>query len=170
MTWRIEPRDPGLGRAVPPAPSRIGRGSGGFTLLEMIIVLVILGLVVGIAASRGPPRNHGLEKRGLIASLVEALRGARGRAISTNRPVLIAVNGERRSIGIEGGPTIQLPPDLDLAAASGPAGELDKKLTGFRFAPDGSSTGGHIQVADGKRHTQIGVDWLTGRVSVTDAP
>jgi general secretion pathway protein H len=136
----------------------------------MIIVLVILGLVVGIAASRGPARNHGLEVRGLVASLVEALRGARGRAIAANTPVLIAINGERRSVAVEGGPTIQVPPGLDLAAAAGPGGALGPKLVGLRFAPDGSSTGGRILLADGRRHTQIGVDWLTGRVSVTDVP
>jgi general secretion pathway protein H len=136
----------------------------------MIIVLVILGLVVGIAASRGPPRSHGLEVRGLVASVVEALRGARGRAIAGNRPVLIAINGERRSLVVEGGPTILLPPELGLAAATGPAGEPGKQLAGIRFAPDGSSSGGRIVLADGKRHTQIGIDWLTGRISVTDVP
>jgi general secretion pathway protein H len=154
-----------------PAPARNGRGKeAGFTLLEMIIVLVILSLVVGIAVSRGPQRSHGLEVRGLIASVVEALRGARGRAIAGNRPVLIAVNGERRSIAVDGGPTIQVPPELELAAVAGPAGEPGKHLAGIRFAPDGSSTGGRIVFADGRRHTQIGIDWLTGRVSVADVP
>jgi len=169
MIWRAERacRDKSLSA---PGGGEGARPQAGFTLLEMIIVLVILGLVVGIAASRGPQRSHGLEMRGLVASVVEALRGARGRAISSDRPVLIAVNGERRSIAVEGGPTIQLPPELDLTGAAGPAGAPGKKLIGFRFAPDGSSTGGRLVLADGKRHTQIGVDWLTGRVSVTDVP
>lgn len=147
-----------------------GEREKGFTLLEMIIVLVILGLVVGIAVSRGPQRSHGLEVRGLIASVTEALRAARGRAIAGNRPVLIAVNGERRSIAVDGGPTIQLPPQLDLAAVAGPTGEPGKQLAGIRFTPDGSSTGGRIVLADGKKHTQIGIDWLTGRISVSDVP
>jgi general secretion pathway protein H len=146
------------------------RRDAGFTLLEMIIVLVILGLVVGIAASRGPQRSHGLEVRGLIASVVEALRAARGRAIAGDRPVLVAVNGGRRSIAVDGGPTIHVPPELDLAAVAGPSGEPEKTLAGIRFAPDGSSSGGRILLADGKKHTQIGIDWLTGKVSVADVP
>ena len=40
----------------------------------------------------------------------------------------------------------------------------------FTFAPDGSSTGGRIELAAGARRMQVGVDWLTGRVSVADAP
>jgi general secretion pathway protein H len=38
----------------------------------------------------------------------------------------------------------------------------------IRFNPDGSSTGGRIVLADGTRRTAVGVDWLTGRVSVAD--
>ncbi len=144
--------------------------AAGFTLLEMIVVLVVLALVAGMVAGRGPSRSHGLEMRALVASMVEALRGARGRALATNRTVLVAVNGERRSLAVEGGPSIQLPPDVGLSAVAGPAGEPGKLLAGIRFAPDGSSNGGRILLADGKRRTRIGVDWLTGRVSVADVP
>jgi len=142
----------------------------GFTLLEMIIVLVILGLVVAVAASRGPVRSHGLEVRGIVAAVSEALRGARGRAIAANRPVLVAVNGERRGIAVEGGPTIEVPKGLELEAAVGAGGRPQKQLVGFRFAPDGSSTGARILFADGNRRIQISVDWLTGRVSTVDVP
>jgi general secretion pathway protein H len=38
----------------------------------------------------------------------------------------------------------------------------------IRFNPDGSSTGGRIILAEGTRRTAVGVDWLTGRVSVAD--
>lgn len=147
-----------------------GDPRAGFTLLEMIIVLVILGLVVGMVASSGPVRSHKLEVRGIVASVSEALRGARGRAIAANRPVLVAVNGERRGIAVEGGPTIEVPAGLDLEAAVGAAGRPEKRLVGFRFAPDGSSTGARILFADGDRRIQISVDWLTGRVSTVDVP
>jgi general secretion pathway protein H len=164
MIWRVE------GTAARAATRELRSRQAGFTLLEMIIVLVILGLVVGIVVARGPARGHGLAVRAFVASVAEALRGARGRAIATDRPVLVAVNGERRSIAVGGGPTLQVPPELDLAAVAGPAGEPGKRLAGIRFAPDGSSSGGRIVLADGKRHIELGVDWLTGRVSVADVP
>ena len=71
---------------------------------------------------------------------------------------------------MEGGPTIEVPAWLDLEAAVGAGGAPEKQLVGFRFAPDGSSTGARILLADGDRRIQIGVDWLTGRVSTADAP
>lgn len=136
----------------------------------MIIVLAVLGLIVGMVVGRGPARSHGLEMRGLIASVVETLRGARGRAIAANQTVLVSVNGERHVLSIAGGQTLQFPPALGVTAAAGPTGDPVTTLVGIRFAPDGSSSGGRIVLADGKRRTQIGVDWLTGRVSVADVP
>ena len=155
MTLRVE-------RAAAPA--------AGFTLLEIIVVLVIMGLIAGLVASRGPQRSRGLEARAAIASVVEALRAARGQAIAGNRPVLIAVNGARRSVAVQGGPTLQFPPEVTLTAAAGPTGEPSEKLAGIRFTPEGGSSGGRIVLADGKRQVRIAVDWLTGRVSVADAP
>ena len=142
----------------------------GFTLLEMIVVLVVVALIAGIFVGRMPSRSHGLERRALVDAMVEALRGARGRAIATNRTVTIAVYGERGRFTVEGGPSIQLPDTLAMTAAAGPRGEARKDLAGIRFAPDGSSSGGRILLAEGKRQTKIGIDWLTGRVSVADGP
>ena len=49
------------------------------------------------------------------------------------------------------------------------AGEARKPGEGdIRFNPDGSSTGGRISLIDGQRKVAVGVDWLTGRVSVAD--
>jgi len=37
------------------------------------------------------------------------------------------------------------------------------------FAPDGSSSGGRIELAENGVRLLVGVDWLTGLVSVADA-
>ena len=39
---------------------------------------------------------------------------------------------------------------------------------GIAFLPDGSSSGGRVELARGARHARVGVDWLTGRVTVAD--
>src|SRR5438874_1500850 len=49
------------------------------------------------------------------------------------------------------------------------SGERRDFATGdIRFNPDGSSTGGRISLADGRQKMAVGVDWLSGRVSVAD--
>jgi len=136
----------------------------------MIIVLVVLGLVVGIAVSRGPSRSRSLDARAAVAQVVQTLRLARGAAIAANAPVTVVVNGGQRTLSVAGGRAVQLPAGFGLTAASGLDAIPGPKLTGIRFAADGSSSGGRIVLADGRRRVVVGVDWLTGRVSVADAP
>jgi general secretion pathway protein H len=136
----------------------------------VIIVLVLLGLIAGIVASRGSQHSRALDVRATVASLVQALRGARGQAIAVNRPVLVALDGTKGSVIVDGRARLQMPPGMGMTAAAGPVGVPGPKPAAIRFAPDGSSSGGRIVLADGKRRVQVGVDWLTGRVSVADAP
>jgi len=143
--------------------------AAGFTLLEMIVVLVVLALVAGVVMSRGPVRSRGLTVRAAVADVVATLRGARGRAIAASRPVLVVVNGAEGRMSVDGQPVLSVPPGMALAAASGLGTPPTSRLTGIRFSPDGSSSGGRILLADGTRRVLVAVDWLTGRVSAADA-
>lgn len=154
---------------ISPTSSAVRARAAGFTLLEMIIVLVVLGLALGIAVSRGPPNSRGLDVRGAVAQVVQTLRQARGAAIASDAPVAVVVNGARGTVALAGGRPLTLPPGLTLTAASGPEALPGTQLVAIRFAPNGSSSGGRIVLADGRRRMQVGVDWLTGRVSVADA-
>ena len=57
----------------------------GFTLIEVTVVLAILGFVGGLVLGRGPPRSAALELRAASATVAQTLKGARTRAIATNR-------------------------------------------------------------------------------------
>ena len=150
MTWQAD-------RA---APAR--RGAAGFTLLEMIVVLVVIGLVAGIVAGRGGQRSRALDTRATVAQIVRTLRQARGTAIASAVPVVVAFDGEHRTVSVAGA--------FVLTAASGFAPQPAAKPAAIRFDPNGSSNGGRVVLADGRREVKIGVDWLTGRVSVANAP
>jgi general secretion pathway protein H len=125
----------------------------GFTLLEMIIVLVILGLILGIAAARGPMHSARLDTEAAARELVGTLRLARGRAIAENRTITVAVGANRYQIN--GLAAHDLPQDVALAGSAI-----------IRFAPDGSSTGGSIAVQSATSRVTILVNWLTGRVDI----
>ena len=158
MTWQAD-------RA---APAR--RGAAGFTLLEMIVVLVVIGLVAGIVAGRGGQRSRALDTRATVAQIVRTLRQARGTAIASAVPVVVAFDGEHRTVSVAGALALQLPAPFVLTAASGFAPQPAAKPAAIRFDPNGSSNGGRVVLADGRREVKIGVDWLTGRVSVANAP
>jgi len=93
---------------------------------------------------------------------------ARSQAIAENRPVAVALDlaGHRYRVG--DGRLQPLPANLSIELLT-VAGESRGRTEGdIRFNPDGSSTGGRISLADGRRRIAVGVDWLTGKVTVAD--
>jgi general secretion pathway protein H len=139
----------------------------GFTLLEMLIVLLIVGLMLAFVLERGPMRSAGLTARATAAQLAEGLRLARSQAIAANQPVSLSVDVVRHVWRVGSGPLQLLPPELGVALYTIAGARLGS--AGFiAFAPDGSSTGGRIELVRGSERLKVGVDWLTGRVSVAD--
>ncbi len=148
-----------------------GASQRGFTLLEMIIVLVVLGLVMGLVLAHGPMRSRTLDTRAAAADVARVLRDARGMAVGGNRAVQVVVDLPHHALRIDAGPLRPLPPQLGVSVVATNAETLGRTLAGIRFDPDGSATGGRIELRDpGGLRVQVGVDWLTGRVTVVDVP
>jgi general secretion pathway protein H len=126
----------------------------GFTLIEMIVVLVVLGLTLGLVIGRGPMHSTSLDARTAAREVAQVLRLARSRAIALDRPVWVSLanvaHGVPRAVGV---------------AATSFTGE---PIAGISFAPDGSSSGARIALGELGSVRHVVVDWLTGRVSVDD--
>jgi general secretion pathway protein H len=142
----------------------------GFTLIEMIIVLAILGLALGLIVARGPAHSERLSARDTVSTIAEALREARGRAIFENRPVSLTLDIKDKFFRVAQDKPVRLPLNYTLTLMTTTGEVRDENVGDIRFDPDGSSTGGRIELGEGKRKIQIGVDWLTGRVSIVNAP
>jgi general secretion pathway protein H len=142
--------------------------SAGFTLIELLAALAVLGLALSLIAGYKPPWSRGLGLRATAAELAANLRLARSEAILSNRPVVLDVDllGHRYRVGT--GTPRHLPADISLELLTIAGEVLNGREGAIRFNPDGSSTGGRISLADGRRRVGVGVDWLTGRVSVVD--
>jgi general secretion pathway protein H len=132
-------------------------------------VLAISSLALVLIIGYRPPWSRGLGLQATAADLAAGLRLARSEAILSNRQVLFDLDtvGHRYRVGSSA--PKQLPADLSIELLT-ISGEARKAGEGdIRFNPDGSSTGGRISLVDGRRKVAVGVDWLTGRVSVADA-
>jgi len=140
----------------------------GFTLIEMVVVLAVLGLMLGLVLAKGPLHSRTLTTRAAIGAMTSGLREARARAIATNRPVEFAVDIEHKSFHIGTEPPTRLPPDFGVTLTTTTGEHRSETEGAILFEPDGSSSGGRIELADGKKHIKIGVDWLSGRVSVVN--
>ena len=128
--------------------------AAGFTLLEMIVVLVILGLAIAVVAGTVPRRSAGLDLAAQTDTLASSLRLARAKAIAQGRPIAFAALPGGSGWLLDG-VVHPLPPGLALAVA-GPRV--------VRFDPDGSATGATLTLVGQARSATLRVDWLTGRV------
>lgn len=125
-------------------------GQSGFTLLEMIIVIVIMAMVAGLVMIKQPGHSAGLNTDATLRALTNALRLARSRAIAQDREITVATDSG--GFALDGG-----------AAWALPSGEALSRSYVI-FTPDGGSTGGTIMLAAGPRRIAVTVNWLTGRV------
>jgi general secretion pathway protein H len=161
------------GRTLKRAPTALGRKSHdlatGFTLIELIVVLVITGLLLGLILAYGPLRSPNLQIRGAASEVAQGLRVARARAIALNRPVSFLLDPTGHVYRIDNATPRLLPKDIQLAmlTAAGKSGPA-QGVRSISFAPDGSSSGGRIALAENGLRLLVGVDWLTGRVTVAD--
>jgi general secretion pathway protein H len=140
----------------------------GFTLFEVMIVLVLMALIAAVSA---PLLSKGLgraEAKGSAQDVAAALRRARSEAVVRNAEVVLTVDVNQRSLRIDGVETRSLPAKLQIELFTAQTEQISDDSGNIRFFPDGSSTGGEIVLADGRSKFHVQVDWLTGRVSVID--
>ncbi|MDD5402912.1 MAG: GspH/FimT family protein [Sulfuricella sp.] len=142
----------------------------GFTLVELLVVMVVMLLAYGLVPPLFSSGVSGTEMKATARQLAAGLRKARSTAISTGRETALALDVEGRRFELSGDKRVyRLPGKVELTLFTAQS-ELSSDKTGaIRFYPDGSSTGGRITIAGGaNRKYLVDVDWLTGRVVIRD--
>lgn len=156
MTWRRS------GAAPPPSC-----GTAGFTLIEIVVVLAVVGFALAVVVGYKPPWSKGLDLEATAAELASQLRLARSQAIAGNRPVALDLDLVGKHYRVDDGALHALPVGTEVELLTIGGERQGNAIGGIRFQPDGSSSGGRIVLADHARRVAVGVDWLTGRVAVS---
>ncbi len=142
--------------------------SRGFTLLELLIVLFLMGLAYGLAAPMVGSGAVTLELKSATRQLAAGLRKARGTAIAQRDEATMTVDVELRRFSLSGDSKIYpLPKAIDIELFTAQSEQLEEKVGNIRFFPDGTSTGGRITLTAGGSSFAVDVDWLTGKVVIT---
>ena len=141
----------------------------GFTLLEVIVVLVLAGIMYALLLAVPMRGASGADLKSAARTLASGLRQAQTTAMSTRRDAVLTVDVEAREFLMPGEEQPRkLPDGLDLKLYTAQSEVSNARKGAIRFYPDGSSTGGRITVSAGERKYLVDVDWLTGRVSIGD--
>jgi len=141
----------------------VDRGSG-FTLIEVIAVMLIIALVASLAVTNMPGTGRaGL--RALTLQTASLLRRERLGAILTGRDREVSLDGERRILVGDGGDIVALPRDIAVDILGVDALWSGRQAV-VRFHPDGASTGAVMKLSREKAGYEIRVNWYTGGIAI----
>jgi general secretion pathway protein H len=141
----------------------------GFTLLEMLVVLVIAAAAYTVLLAAPLGKASAADLKAAARTLASGLRQAQTTAMATRKDAVLTIDVESREFVTTVSATPQkLPDNLELKLYAAQSEVSSERRGSIRFYPDGSSTGGRITVASGERKYLVDVDWLTGRVSIND--
>src|ERR1700692_1208985 len=121
--------------------------SAGFTLIEMIVVLAILGMTLVLITAYRSPRSQTLSTDGAASQLAADLRLARSQAIAGNRPVLVSVDLPGHQYRVGTGGVRLIPGELHIELLTIANERQSERVADIRFNPDGSSTGDALALA-----------------------
>lgn len=132
------------------------RDSSGFTLVEVMIVLAILGLVATLALPLLARRTPTASLASAAEEVRAALAAARSAAIAEDREVSFsaATDGYR----VDGEPH-RFPPGADLSLQVRGGARI-------AFFPSGGSSGGRVILHSASARREIEIEAITGRAAL----
>lgn len=140
----------------------------GFSLIEVMIVLALMGLLMGVVATN---LTEGPVLRESAREVLASLRHARSSAIMTQKQTRWIMDTANKSFQMEGvanaqSQSRQLSPAVEVKLNTAASEVISNSQGAIRFYPDGSSTGGSVDVLYKGQSYKVNVEWVTGRVSI----
>ena len=139
--------------------------SEGYTLLEMLVVLGLLGLILSVSlpVSFQSVQSRNLNEQARMVTTV--LKTARTEAIIKNKETMVEADVTKNLISFkDGSEYVKLDRKITLKMLTARQ-EAIREHGAIRFFANGSSTGGMIILQREGHSVAIRVDWLTGKMT-----
>jgi general secretion pathway protein H len=145
-------------------PTYDANGEDGFSLIEVVAVMLIIAMVAGLAVAftRGTGRA---QLKAVALETASLFRRERLGAILTGRNRLVSLDGEHRLFVGDSGDVVAIPRDVAVNLTG-----IDERWSGRQavvgFHPDGASSGAVLTLSRQGVEYEIRVNWFTGGVAV----
>lgn len=142
---------------------KTGHPCAGFTLLELLVVIAIISLASAIAI----PLLHGrssdsVRLRAAADAFTDAVRATRANAIEHDSQAVLMVDLDRHILTSPALRPRDFAPEIGAELTVAEPERVSRSRGGIRFYPDGTSTGGNLQLSLHGREIRVCVSWLTG--------
>ncbi len=145
------------------------RDASGFTLLELLIVLMLMGLITALTIPVFSGSVSTTQLRSAAREVAAGLRLARDQAIAQKSEAVLELDVTGRAFRVLPDPRVHaLPAGIDIKLFTAQSDLVNDRVGAIRFYPDGGSNGGRVTLAAGERKYDVDVDWLTGRVAILE--
>jgi len=147
--------------------ARVGaQRAAGFTLIEMVAVVLIIAIATGLAAVTMTGGLDGMRLRSASSDIAAQLRYTRVQAMATGRQQRFVIDPHAHTWEAPKRRHGKLPKQLGIEFYGAREVQPSPSEGGIAFFPDGASTGGRIRLRAKKAVRDIDVAWLTGEVKV----
>jgi general secretion pathway protein H len=168
---------------------RTRSASGGFSLFELLVVILIIGLISALVTPRMTASLPGVKLKSAARAVAASLRYARSRAVSESRPYIALFDGTQKRLAVEPVETrldavgsndirkildmselqnaYEFPDEIQFDVEDTRDADEGADLVPIFFFPGGDSTGAKIVLRNLRRKQYtITVDTITGRVKI----
>ena len=144
----------------------------GFSLLELILVLVVISVVAAVtypAMSRGRTAFH---LRAVSRDVISSLRYAREVAVTQQKVMIALIDGQSQRVTVsdevgDGSRSFALPTDVAIQGMTGEGVEMLQGPLRIRFLPNGSADDAQIALkAENGASVRITMDPITGAARI----
>ena len=139
----------------------------GFSLIELVVVMVLIAALAGLGASVIGQALPGRQLRATAAQLAGDLRFTRAQAIATGRTQALEFDVPGKRWTTVEKRTGDVPDDIDIEATTARDADVGENVAVVRFFPEGAATGGRFVLRYQEAAWRVDVAWLTGEVTLT---
>ena len=163
--------------------------SRGFTLLELLVVVLIIGLISALVMPRMAASLPGVQLKSTARAVAASLRYARSQAVFESIPYMAIFDNSQKLLAVEpleelidtgesdrfriivDGSKLQkvyeFPDEVEFSVSNNSDADKGRDLFPIIFFPRGDSTGGTIVLKNvGRKQYTITVDPITGAVEI----